>query len=45
MTDFDFMLSDRISKIKAINDDYDLEKNGFISFSGGERFLRVERHF
>lgn len=33
--DFDFMLQDRIAKIKAINEQYDLEHNSYISFSGG----------
>lgn len=36
MTDFDFMLQDRIAKIQAINEQYDLEHNGYISFSGGK---------
>lgn len=34
--DFEFMLFDRIEKIKQINDKYDLEKNAYISFSGGK---------
>lgn len=33
--EFDFMLQDRIAKIRAINEQYDLEKNGYVSFSGG----------
>lgn len=36
MNDFEFMLEDRIAKIKAINEQYDLENNGYISFSGGK---------
>lgn len=34
--DYNFLLSDRIQKIKSINDIYDLEKNAYISFSGGK---------
>lgn len=34
--DFDFLLHDRIAKIKAINEQYDLENNAYISFSGGK---------
>lgn len=36
MTDYEFMLEDRIAKIKAINEQYDLENNSYISFSGGK---------
>lgn len=36
MTEFDFDLADRIQKIKSINNLYNLEKNAFISFSGGK---------
>lgn len=36
MTQFDFDLQDRITKIKAINEQYDLENEAFISFSGGK---------
>lgn len=36
MTEFDFELSDRITKIKSINELYNLEENAFISFSGGK---------
>lgn len=36
MTENEFMLSDRITKIKSINDLYDLEHNAYISFSGGK---------
>lgn len=36
MTDFDFILEDRIAKIRAINEQYDLEHNAYISFSGGK---------
>lgn len=33
---FDFLLFDRIEKIKQINKQYDLENNAYISFSGGK---------
>ena len=36
MTEFEFILEDRISKIKAINEQYNLLENSYISFSGGE---------
>lgn len=36
MTDYEFLLEDRIAKIKAINEQYDLENNAYISFSGGK---------
>lgn len=36
MTEFEFELQDRITKIKSINDLYNLEENAFISFSGGK---------
>ena len=36
MDDYEFMLEDRIAKIKAINEQYDLEHNAYISFSGGK---------
>lgn len=36
MTNYEFMLQDRIAKIQAINEQYDLEKNAYISFSGGK---------
>ena len=35
MTDFEFMLQDRITKIRSMNDLYDLENNAYVSFSGG----------
>ena len=34
--DFEFMLNDRIAKIREINKQYDLEHNAYISFSGGK---------
>lgn len=34
--DFEFVLFDRIEKIKQINEQYDLENNTYISFSGGK---------
>lgn len=36
MTDYEFMLEDRISKIKSINEQYNLLDNAYISFSGGK---------
>ena len=36
MTEYDFMLSDRIAKIQSMNDLYNLEQNAYISFSGGK---------
>lgn len=38
MTDeeFEFILFDRIEKIKQINKEYDLENNAYIAFSGGK---------
>ena len=36
MTENEFMLQDRISKIKSINELYDLENNAYVSFSGGK---------
>ena len=36
MNDYEFMLEDRIAKIRAINEQYDLEHNAYISFSGGK---------
>ena len=36
MNDFEFLLFDRIEKIKQINEQYDLENNAYISFSGGK---------
>ena len=36
MNDFEFLLSDRIQKIKSINEMYDLKSNSYISFSGGK---------
>lgn len=35
MTENEFLLVDRIQKIKSINEQYDLENNSYISFSGG----------
>ena len=36
MTENEFMLQDRIAKIKSINKQYDLENNAYVSFSGGK---------
>ena len=33
---FELDLEDRLAKIRAINEQYDLEHNGYISFSGGK---------
>jgi 3'-phosphoadenosine 5'-phosphosulfate sulfotransferase (PAPS reductase)/FAD synthetase len=36
LKEYEFWLEDRIAKIKAINEQYDLEKNGYVAFSGGK---------
>lgn len=36
MTENEFMLADRIAKIKSVNEQQDLEHNAYISFSGGK---------
>lgn len=36
MTENEFMLADRIAKIKSINEQYDLENNSCLSLSGGK---------
>ena len=36
MTEFEFMLNDRIAKIQAINAEYNLMDNAYISYSGGK---------
>lgn len=36
MTNFEFILADRIQKIRQMNDMYDLENKAYISFSGGK---------
>lgn len=36
MTENEFLLQDRIAKIKSINEKYDLEHNGYVSYSGGK---------
>ena len=36
MTENEFLLQDRIAKIKSINEQYDLEHNAYISFSDGK---------
>ena len=41
MTDFEFMLQDRITKIRSTNDLYDLENKAYVSFSGGKDSLVV----
>lgn len=39
MSDFEFMVNDRITKIRSINEQYNLEKNAYVSFSGGKDSL------
>ncbi len=39
MTDNEFLLQDRITKIRSINELYDLENNAYVSFSGGKDSL------
>lgn len=36
VTNFEFLLADRIQKIKQMNDMYDLENKAYVSFSGGK---------
>ena len=36
MTENEFLLQDRLAKIKSINKQYDLEHNAYLSFSGGK---------
>lgn len=36
MDEFEFLLEDRIAKIHSINEQYDLEHNAYLSFSGGK---------
>jgi 3'-phosphoadenosine 5'-phosphosulfate sulfotransferase (PAPS reductase)/FAD synthetase len=36
MKDYEWQLLDRLDKIKSINEQYDLESNAYISFSGGK---------
>ena len=36
MTDNEFLLQDRLQKIRSMNELYDLEHNAYISFSGGK---------
>ena len=36
MTENEFILEDRIAKIQSINEQYDLEHNSYLSFSGGK---------
>lgn len=36
MNENEFILEDRIAKIQSINDQYDLENNSYIAFSGGK---------
>ena len=45
MTDeeYEFILTDRIAKIQAINEQYDLEHNSYIAFSGGKDSVVLSR--
>lgn len=36
MTENEFMFADRIAKIQSINQQFDLENNAYLSFSGGK---------
>ena len=36
MTEHEFTLADRIAKIRSINEQFDLEHNAYVSFSGGK---------
>lgn len=36
MTEYEFTLADRIAKIRSINEQWDLENNAYLSFSGGK---------
>lgn len=36
MTDFELLLSDRLQKIRSMNELYDLENGAYVSFSGGK---------
>lgn len=36
MTEFEFELSDRITKIRSMNESYDLLNNSYIAYSGGK---------
>ena len=36
MTENEFLLADRIQKIKSMNELYNLEENAYISYSGGK---------
>ena len=36
VSEYDFLLSDRVQKIIQISEEYGLEKNGYVSFSGGK---------
>ena len=54
---FEFLLSDRLQKIKSMNELYDLEHKAYISFSGGKDstvlgylsaenvFERIKKHY
>lgn len=43
MDEHEFTLEDRIAKIRAINDQYDLENNGYLSWSGGRDSTTLDR--
>ena len=40
---YEFELEDRLAKIRAINEQYDLEHNSYISFSGGKDSVVVSK--
>ena len=41
MTEHEFTLQDRVTKIQAINDTYDLLNKSYVSFSGGKDSLAL----
>ena len=43
MNEYEFILEDRIAKIQAIDKEYDLRNNSFISFSGGKDSVVLSR--
>lgn len=45
MTDFQFLLSDRVQKIQSMNELYNLESKAYISFSGGKDSTVLSRLF
>lgn len=41
--EYNFILEDRLAKIRAINEQYNLEENAFLSFSGGKDTMVVHK--